>query len=92
MTIKKRGRPVGSKNKPKLKVAKRTNVLAFEKQLEEWDKKEKQTDLQSLCEKLQDALAKAYVDCEKFEKDVATYQSEILRRDVIIQYLESRAG
>jgi len=92
MTIKKRGRPVGSKNKPKIKVAKRTNVLAFEKQLEEWDKKEKQTDLQGLCEKLQDALAKAYVDCEKFEKDVATYQSEILRRDVIIQYLESRKG
>jgi hypothetical protein len=92
MTIKKRGRPVGSKNKPKIKVVKRTNVLAFEKQLEEWDKKEKQVDLQGLCEKLQDALAKAYVDCEKFEKDIATYQSEILRRDVIIQYLESRAG
>ena len=92
MTIKKRGRPVGSKNKPEIKVVKRTNVLAFEKQLEEWDKKEKQVDLQGLCEKLQDALAKAYVDCEKFEKDVATYQNEILRRDVIIQYLESRAG
>jgi pyridoxine/pyridoxamine 5'-phosphate oxidase len=92
MTIKKRGRPVGSKNKPEIKVVKRTNVLAFEKQLEEWDKKEKQVDLQGLCEKLQDALAKAYVDCEKFEKDIATYQSEILRRDVIIQYLESRAG
>lgn len=92
MTIKKRGRPVGSKNKPKIKAVRRTKVLAFEKQLEEWDKKEKQIDLQSLCEKLQDALAKAYVDCEKFEKDVATYQSEILRRDVIIQYLESRAG
>ena len=92
MTIKKRGRPVGSKNKPEIKVVKRTNVLSFEKQLEEWDKKEKQVDLQGLCEKLQDALAKAYVDCEKFEKDIATYQSEILRRDVIIQYLESRAG
>jgi hypothetical protein len=92
MTIKKRGRPVGSKNKPEIKVVKRTNVLAFEKQLEDWDKKEKQVDLQGLCEKLQDALAKAYVDCEKFEKDIATYQSEILRRDVIIQYLESRAG
>jgi hypothetical protein len=92
MTIKKRGRPVGSKNNLKTKVVKQHHVLSFEKQLEEWDKKEKQVDLQGLCEKLQDALAKAYVDCEKFEKDVATYQSEILRRDVIIQYLESRAG
>jgi hypothetical protein len=90
MTFKKRGRPVGSKNSPKS--VKQTHVLSFEKQLEDWDKKEKQIDLQGLCEKLQDALAKAYVDCEKFEKDVATYQSEILRRDVIIQYLESRAG
>ena len=92
MTIKKRGRPVGVKNKPKTKVVKQHHFLSFEKQLEDWDNKEKQIDLQSLCEKLQDALAKAYIDCEKFEKDVATYQSEILRRDVIIQYLESRAG
>jgi hypothetical protein len=90
MTIKKRGRPVGSKNKPK--PVKRASILTFEKQIEEWDKKEKQIDLQGLCEKLQDALAKAYVDCEKFEKDITTYQGEILRRDVIIQYLESRAG
>jgi hypothetical protein len=92
MTIKKRGRPVGSKNKPRTKVVKQHHVLTFEKQLEDWDNKEKQIELKELCEKLQDALAKAYVDCEKFEKDIATYQSEILRRDVIIQYLESRAG
>jgi hypothetical protein len=92
MTIKKRGRPVGSKNNPKTKVVKQHHVLSFEKQLEDWDNKEKQIELKELCEKLQNALAKAYVDCEKFEKDIATYQSEILRRDAIIQYLESRAG
>ena len=86
--IKKRGRPVGSKNK--LKPVKQTHVLSFEKQLEEWDNKEKQIELKELCEKLQNALAKAYVDCEKFEKDIAIYQSQILRRDTIIQYLESK--
>jgi hypothetical protein len=90
MVTKKRGRPVGSKNKPKTKVVKKAHVLTFEKQLEDWDKKEKQIDLQGLCEKLQNALAKAYVDCENFEKDIAIYQSEILRRDTIIQYLESK--
>jgi hypothetical protein len=90
MTVKKRGRPVGSKNKPKVKVVKKHQVLAFEKQLEEWDNKEKQVDLKNLCEKLQDALAKSYVECENFEKDIAIYQKEILRRDVIIQYLESK--
>jgi len=91
MTIKKRGRPVGVKNKPKTKVVKQHQVLSFEKQLEDWDNKEKQIELKELCEKLQNALAKAYVDCEKFEKDIAIYQKEILRRDVIIQYLESKA-
>jgi hypothetical protein len=90
MTVKKRGRPVGSKNKPKTKVVKQHQVLSFEKQLEEWDKKEKQVELKELCEKLQNALAKSYVECENFEKDIAIYQKEILRRDVIIQYLESK--
>jgi hypothetical protein len=90
MTVKKRGRPVGSRNTPKTKVVKQHHVLTFEKQLEDWDKKEKQVELKELCEKLQNALAKSYVECENFEKDIAIYQKEILRRDVIIQYLESK--
>jgi hypothetical protein len=88
MTFKKRGRPVGSKNKPK--PVKRASILTFEKQIEEWDKKEKQIDLQGLCEKLQDALAKSYVEAEQFERKVAELRNEIAARDVIINYLESR--
>jgi hypothetical protein len=90
MTVKKRGRPVGSKNRTKPKAIKQAHILSFEKQLEEWDNKEKQIELKELCEKLQNALAKSYVECENFEKDIAIYQKEILRRDVIIQYLESK--
>jgi hypothetical protein len=88
MTFKKRGRPVGSKNKPK--PVKRASILTFEKQIEEWDKKEKQIDLQGLCDKLQDALAKSYVEAEQFERKVAELRNEIAARDVIINYLESR--
>jgi hypothetical protein len=101
--IKKRGRPVGSKNKKPTpaqmqkaasKIAKSKNPISdFQKTLSEWDRMEAQTspfDLKRLVERLQDALAKSYVDCQKLEKDIAVYQNEILRRDTIIQYLESK--
>lgn len=90
MTIKKRGRPVGSKNKPK--EVKRTQMLTFEKQLEAWDKKEKTVNFKELCEKLQEALAKSYVEAEQLERQIAMLQSEVNARDVVIRYLESRKG
>lgn len=77
-----RGRPLGSKNKPKPKT--------FEQSLKEWDEKEAKVDLKDLAEKLQSALAKSYVECEQLEKNIGIYQSEITRRDIIIQYLESK--
>ena len=90
MTVKKRGRPVGSKNKPKAKVIKKTHALTFEKQLEAWDKKEKTVNFKELCEKLQEALAKSYVEAEQLERQVAMLQTEVSARDVVIRYLESR--
>ena len=89
MTIKKRGRPVGSKNKP---VVKRSQVLTFEKQLEAWEKKDNAVDYKELSEKLQEALAKSYVEAEQLERQIALLQSEIGARDVVIRYLESRRG
>ena len=89
MTIKKRGRPAGSKNKP---VAKRTQVLTFEKQLEAWEKKENAVNYKELSEKLQEALAKSYVEAEQLERQIAGLQNEIGARDVVIRYLESRKG
>jgi hypothetical protein len=90
MTIKKRGRPLGVKNKPK--AVKRTQVLAFEKQLEAWEKKENEVNYKELCEKLQEALAKSYVEAEQLERKIAGLQNEIGARDVIIRYLESCRG
>jgi cell fate (sporulation/competence/biofilm development) regulator YlbF (YheA/YmcA/DUF963 family) len=89
MTIKKRGRPVGVKNKPK---AKQVQILTFEKQLEEWDKKENGVNFKELSEKLQEALAKSYVESEQLERQIAMLQNEINARDVVIRYLEGRRG
>jgi hypothetical protein len=90
MTIKKRGRPVGVKNKPK--AVKRTQVLTFEKQLEAWEKKENTVNYKELSEKLQEALAKSYVEAEQLERQITVLQNEISARDVVIRYLESRKG
>ena len=90
MTIKKRGRPLGVKNKPK--AVKRTQVLTFEKQLEAWEKKENAVNYKELSEKLQEALAKSYVETEQLERQIVTLQAEINARDVVIRYLESRKG
>ena len=90
MIMKKRGRPLGVKNKPK--AVKRTQVLTFEKQLEAWEKKENAVNYKELSEKLQEALAKSYVEAEQLERQIVTLQAEINARDVVIRYLESRRG
>ena len=82
MTVKKRGRPLGSK--------KNNQILTFEQELQAWDQKEKQVDFKELCEKLQEALAKSYVEAEQLERQVGQLRNEVAARDVIITYLESR--
>jgi transcriptional regulator NrdR family protein len=82
MTIKKRGRPVGSK--------KQAQVTSFEKQLEEWDRKQNAVDYKELSEKLQAALAKSYVEADALNKTIANLNREIHARDIIITYLEIR--
>jgi hypothetical protein len=88
MTKRKRGRPAGS-------VSKRTQevVDSFSETLDEWDRMEEEANkvnYEELCQKLQEALAKSYCDYECLEKHVATFRDGITRRDIIIQYLESR--
>jgi hypothetical protein len=87
MTIKKRGRPVGVKNKTK-----QAHILTFEKQLEEWDKKQNAVDYKELSEKLQEALAKSYCDYEQLEKTNKALIMEMNRQSCIIDYLEGRLG
>lgn len=85
--IKKRGRPVGSKN---TKVIKRVNVESFEEALKGWDEKEKQVDFKELCQKLQEALARSYVEAEELERVIAHWRNEVGARDIVIRYLESK--
>jgi hypothetical protein len=82
MTIKKRGRPVGSK--------KQAQITSFEKQLEEWDRKQNAVDFKELSEKLQEALAKSYVEADGMKKTIETLNREVHARDIIITYLEIR--
>jgi transcriptional regulator NrdR family protein len=88
MTTKRRGRPVGVKNKPK--VTKQEQISSFEKQLEEWDRKQNAVDYKELSEKLQEALAKSYVEADALNKTIANLNREIHARDIIITYLEIR--
>ena len=88
MTNKRRGRPVGVKNKPK--ATKQEQISSFERQLEEWDRKQNAVDYKELSEKLQEALAKSYVEADALNKTIANLNREIHARDIIITYLEIR--
>jgi hypothetical protein len=103
MTIKKRGRPAGSKNKKPTpaqmhkaaaKIAKSNNPISdFQKTLIAWDRMEAETsvvDFKELCQKLQEALAKSYIEAEELERQIAYWRNETGARDIIIRYLESR--
>lgn len=96
----KRGRPLGSKNKKPTPaqmhkaaatIAKSDNPISeFQKTLTEWDFQEQQVDFKELCQKLQEALAKSYVEAEDLERQIAYLRNEVAARDVVIRYLESR--
>jgi hypothetical protein len=60
MTTKKRGRPVGVKNKPK----------PLEKKIANWEAEPRTpaVDYKELAQKLQNALAKSYVDVQSLER------------------------
>jgi len=58
-------------------------AVSLEKQLEKWDAEENKVDWKDLCQKLQSALAKAYVDCDLLEATVS-------EQKVVIRYLENR--
>ena len=85
---KKRGRPVGSGKKPVVNAS-----SEFQETLSEWDRMEAETsqvDLKGLCQKLQEALAKSYVEAEELERQIAYWRNETGARDIVIRYLESR--
>lgn len=84
----KRGRPKGSKNKKPAPI--KNPISHFQKTLNEWDFQEQQVDFKELCQKLQEALAKSYVEAEELEKAINYWRNEVAARDIVIRYLESR--
>lgn len=64
-----RGRPPGSKNKPK----------GLEKQIAHWtaEPRQKSVDFKALAQKLQNALAASYVDVQRLEKELADLEDNI---------------
>jgi hypothetical protein len=84
MTIKKRGRPVGTKNKPK------NPIDDFKKTLEEWDRKEAQTDWELIAKKQEDRL-KAYIaENEELAKICIMRWEEIQHLKYLVTYLERK--
>lgn len=84
---KRRGRPLGSKNKPK----------ALEKEIAHWkaEPRKPAVDFKALAEKLQHALAKSYVDYQDLEKDVNyftkvndVYEAHLAIKQQRIEFLE----
>jgi hypothetical protein len=71
---KKRGRPAGVKNKPK----------ALEKQIAHWDAEPRTpvVDYKALAEKLQNALAKSYVEVQGLEKEIES-KSKLIKMQCI---------
>lgn len=96
----KRGRPVGSRNKKPTpaqmhkaaaKIALSNNPISeFQKTLNEWDEAESRVDFRDLCQKLQEALAKSYVEAEELERVITHWRNEVAARDVVIRYLEGK--
>ena len=87
MTLKKRGRPAGSTTKPSI------YVDEFKKTLNEWDVMEAEANkvnYEELCQKLQEALAKSYVEAEELEKQIVFLRNETSARDIVIRYLEGK--
>jgi hypothetical protein len=90
MTIKKRGRPVGSKNKPKARVIKRSNISDFQKTLNEWDKKEKQNNWEVIAKKQEERLVAYIAENEELAKICVMRWEEIQHLKYLVTYLERK--
>jgi predicted HAD superfamily phosphohydrolase YqeG len=85
MIKRKRGRPAKTLSKQE-----QTVIDDFASTLAEWDRKDNEVDFKDLCQKLQEALARSYVEAEEFEKQIAYWRNEVFARDIVIRYLEGR--
>lgn len=90
-----RGRPVGSKNKktPFDNAPKVRNVFkSFTEEVASWEteQREEKVDFQDLCQKLQDALAKSYVEIDSLKKDIADINKKINKANIWLNLKQQR--
>ena len=70
--------------------ADQTVIEDFASTLAEWDRMENEVNFKDLCQKLQEALARSYVEAEELEKQITYWRNETGARDIVIRYLEGR--
>jgi hypothetical protein len=90
---KKRGRPVGSKNKPKVRVVKRSNIDNFAKALKEWDLMEAEankTDWELIAKKQEDRLQAYILENEELARICVMRWEEIQHLKYLVSYLEGK--
>lgn len=87
MTVKKRGRPVGSKNK---KVVKRVNIDSFAKTLKEWDELEKKVNWEEVAKKQESKLSAYIQENDQLATICIERWQEIQHLKYLVAYLESR--
>jgi hypothetical protein len=93
MTIKKRGRPVGSKNKkPVVSIYKKgiAPISDFQKTLNEWDKKEKQNNWEVIAKKQEERLVAYIAENEELAKICVMRWEEIQHLKYLVTYLERK--
>ena len=90
MTIKKRGRPLGVKNKPKTHIVKRSNIKSFSETLKEWDDKEAQNNWELIAKKQEERL-KAYIaENDELAQICIMRWEEIQHLKYLVKYLEGK--
>jgi predicted HAD superfamily phosphohydrolase YqeG len=90
MTIKKRGRPVGVKNKPKTTVIKRSNISDFDKTLKEWDRMESENNWELIAKKQESRIAAYISENEELAKICVMRWDEIQHLKYLVTYLERK--
>jgi hypothetical protein len=80
----KRGRPAGSRNKPK------SNIDDFSKTLMEWDEMEKQVDWEAVAKKQEGKLMSYMAENEELANICIARWEEIQHLKYLIKYLEGK--
>jgi hypothetical protein len=81
---KKRGRPVGSKNKSQ------NPISDFQKTLNEWDKKERQNNWEVIAKKQESRIAAYIAENEELAKICVMRWEEIQHLKYLVTYLERK--